>query len=639
MKWNGQAWSAVGLKFNAPVGALVCRGAKVYAGGAFSDIGSSGVNFVAQLESGSWSPLGVGRPGCGANAYVDALVVDKAGNVYVDGLLKNAGGVSNTDQGVLRWDGKTWTAIGLPGTVYSFAVDSANRVYAGGSIVQGLYRVARWDGVSWSYLPGSFDYAITSLAIDATGNLYAGGDFSQVDGKTINRIAKWNGSSWSSLGTGILGSVYALASDPAGNLYVGGYFSSAGGVSAQNIARWNGSSWSALDSGIDGFLSALACDSAGGLYAGGGFSSAGGLDVSGIARWDGTSWSGLGGGVRLEGASGSVEALTFDSAGNLYVTGVFDQAGLVPAKNIAKWNGTSWSSLGSGLGGAGFALACSSEGHLYVGGDFVEAGGKSSSFIAEWSQSSPTVMPLNLARFKAEIVWRASGVSGAAQPVSLSSDSGFFWFFGPTNLEILVKVLDGRGVNGCFWVFFGALTDVQFDLVITDTATGAVRTYSNPAGVQAGKNDTTAFSDSASTPASAPDLDQETRAFDLVLELVRREGFASPLSLAPASVLQVHNGRFTIDVEWITPNGATGSATGVPLTSDSGYFWFFEPGNIELAAKVLDARGVNGHFWFFYGALTDLNYNIRVTDTLTGTVKLYQGEQGKQKSGRDLAAF
>ena len=28
---------------------------------------------------------------------------------------------------------------------------------------------------------------------------------------------------------------------------------------------------------------------------------------------------------------------------------------------------------------------------------------------------------------------------------------------------------------------------------------------------------------------------------------------------------------------------------GVPLTSDSGYFWFFDADNIELVVKVLDA--------------------------------------------------
>ena len=77
----------------------------------------------------------------------------------------------------------------------------------------------------------------------------------------------------------------------------------------------------------------------------------------------------------------------------------------------------------------------------------------------------------------------------------------------------------------------------------------------------------------------------------------------------------------------------------MPLTSDSGYFWFFGNTNVELLVKILDGRGTNGHFWVFYGALTDVQYTIKVTDTETGAVKLYQGQQGVQKSANDVNAF
>src|SRR5690242_12090353 len=38
---------------------------------------------------------------------------------------------------------------------------------------------------------------------DASGNVYAGGEFTNIGGSNINRIAKWDGHNWSSLGTGI----------------------------------------------------------------------------------------------------------------------------------------------------------------------------------------------------------------------------------------------------------------------------------------------------------------------------------------------------------------------------------------------------------------------------------------------------
>jgi len=98
-------------------------------------------------------------------------------------------------------------------------------------------------------------------------------------------------------------------------------------------------------------------------------------------------------------------------------------------------------------------------------------------------------------RFRAEVAWRvpATGAEGAGTPIPLTGDTGGFWFFSPANYELVVKVLDGRGVNGHFWVFYGSLTDVEFDLTITDTQTGQQRTYHNPAGTMASRADTEAF--------------------------------------------------------------------------------------------------------------------------------------------------
>jgi hypothetical protein len=106
-----------------------------------------------------------------------------------------------------------------------------------------------------------------------------------------------------------------------------------------------------------------------------------------------------------------------------------------------------------------------------------------------------SVLCLNSQRFRAEVVWRVSstGAEGTGTSIPLTGDTGGFWFFSPSNYELLVKVLDGRGVNGHFWVFYGSLTDVEFDLTITDTATGQQRTYHNPAGTMASRADTEAF--------------------------------------------------------------------------------------------------------------------------------------------------
>ncbi|MEM9594075.1 MAG: hypothetical protein AAGD06_07420 [Acidobacteriota bacterium] len=100
-------------------------------------------------------------------------------------------------------------------------------------------------------------------------------------------------------------------------------------------------------------------------------------------------------------------------------------------------------------------------------------------------------------RFRTTLRWRdfaGNGGQGLPAPVS-SADSGLFTFFDADNWEILVKVLDGCGVNDRFWVFGAATTNVEFELEVTDRASGEVQTYRNPLGKSADAIvDTDAFS-------------------------------------------------------------------------------------------------------------------------------------------------
>ena len=77
--------------------------------------------------------------------------------------------------------------------------------------------------------------------------------------------------------------------------------------------------------------------------------------------------------------------------------------------------------------------------------------------------------------------------------MALSGDTGYFWFFTDTNVETVVKVLDGRPVNDKFWLFYGALSNVEYTLTVTDTETGRVKTYKNPSGRFGSVGDTGAF--------------------------------------------------------------------------------------------------------------------------------------------------
>lgn len=102
---------------------------------------------------------------------------------------------------------------------------------------------------------------------------------------------------------------------------------------------------------------------------------------------------------------------------------------------------------------------------------------------------------LNDGRFQVEVEWadfRGNTGPGRVTPLR-TDDTGSFYFFGPNNVELMVKALDGRRDNGHFWVFYGALTNVEFELTVTDSETGKVKSYTNPSGRFASVGDTSAF--------------------------------------------------------------------------------------------------------------------------------------------------
>jgi len=104
------------------------------------------------------------------------------------------------------------------------------------------------------------------------------------------------------------------------------------------------------------------------------------------------------------------------------------------------------------------------------------------------------VVPAPSARFLATVTWTApNGQTGSGNLTYISAETKGFWFFSEGNVDLVVKILDARSVNGKFWVFYGSLTDVQFTLTVTDTFTGATKTYTNPQGQNSSGEDTSAF--------------------------------------------------------------------------------------------------------------------------------------------------
>ena len=255
---------------------------------------------------------------------------------------------------------------------------------------------------------------------------------------------------------------------------------------------------------------------------------------------------------------------------------------------------------------------------------------------------------LNGGRFEVRVGWQDfQGGSGPGHAVPLTGDTGAFWFFRDTNLELAVKLLDGRTVNGFWWVFYGSLSNVPFTLVLRDTDTGEERAYENPPRTFASRGDTRGF------PLPAPALGAavaSASAGEVSTAGASAGGPAPPVATtAPGSsggpcvpgdtVLCLNGGRFRVEVEWEDFQGGSGVGHTHPLTGDSGAFWFFRGSNLELFVKVLDGRAVNGRWWVFYGSLSNVPFTLTVTDTVTGTPKTYENPPRTFASRGDTTAF
>ncbi|MEM1250083.1 MAG: hypothetical protein AAGK22_27190 [Acidobacteriota bacterium] len=241
-------------------------------------------------------------------------------------------------------------------------------------------------------------------------------------------------------------------------------------------------------------------------------------------------------------------------------------------------------------------------------------------------------------RFRAQIRWEDfEGGSGRGQVVELTEDTGAFWFFDPNNLEVVTKILDGRQINGRYWVFAGALTDVPYALTVADATTGESRRYLNPSGNFGSFGDTGALGALPALGTSGEAVRWVARSIEAASSSNAVENTAS--CVAAEDRLCLGSDRFSVEVSWATRQGTSGTGQAVPLTEDTGYFWFFDSENVELMLKILDARAVNGRFWVFFGSLSDVQFEVTVTDSQSGMVRTYRNELGTFASVGDTAAF
>jgi hypothetical protein len=117
-----------------------------------------------------------------------------------------------------------------------------------------------------------------------------------------------------------------------------------------------------------------------------------------------------------------------------------------------------------------------------------------------------TTLCLHGGRFRVNVSELApGGPAGYGHAVQVTDDSGYFWFFSAANVEALVKVVDGCGINNSFWMFDAGFTNVKTIVAVTDSQTGLSRSYVNPQDTAfQPTQDTSAFSCSTHAATTVP---------------------------------------------------------------------------------------------------------------------------------------
>jgi hypothetical protein len=407
------------------------------------------VYIIGHFQSGNAQPLRVAKWSgnqwqiLGDHLYMDFVVrssfaysiaVDGQGNVYVGGVFNravNSDGSEVVAENIAKWNSSTgkWEALGggVDDDVFALAVDNSNNVYAGGNLTRGInpdgttvtiWRIGKWNASQSIWEPlgegvvNTGNNNVTALALDANGNVFAGGDFTGVynPGRVpvdAKHIARWNGTSWSALGqgmTGIAGSgvVSGIAIDNNDRVYVAGAIATAvngNGTSVSGpLVFWEGGQWRSIAVGVPTqFIKGLAVDGAGKVY----LMFVVDVRITAVDAWDGTMWTQL---VYKNGfpSPGIIAANPSYPAEFLYMGGEFNEfyspavIMTIAVANNARWDGRRWLDLiAFGAAGEVFALAADDQGFpgaLYIGGNFTSVEGNPASNVARFDGTNWDVL-------------------------------------------------------------------------------------------------------------------------------------------------------------------------------------------------------------------------------------------------------
>lgn len=224
------------------------------------------------------------------------------------------------------------------------------------------------------------------------------------------------------------------------------------------------------------------------------------------------------------------------------------------------------------------------------------------------------------------------GGHGKGKAVALTPDTGYFWFFGASNVEVVAKMVSfcGSGSDNVA-IYAGGLTDLDVTLHVTDTRSGTTKDYRNGLG--------TGFALIRDGPFGCPAYAAGTGS-----SLTTRPGTpapdpgARPKTPAPSddgactadgTTVCLLGNRYQVRATYQDYGGHTGTGQAVSLTEDTGHFWFFDGRNVETVVKMVSFCGsVPGNVAVYASGMTDLAVTLEVKDVVTGMTQNYTNPLG-----------
>ncbi len=449
---------------------------RLYAGGAFENIGGVETPNIACFDGTQWHAMNAGLPG------VVTCMKMLNGNLYVGGSFSKTGSVALNN--IAMWDGINWSAVGNT-VVTTYIVRSLeiykNELYLSAFLAMGIGEtgVVKWNGNNWTLIAKTNTTNATIKLLSANDTLYLYGGFQTLNGVVDSNFAAYDGVNFYdySIPTFVSSvaynnhTVYAASSayyyHYANNTWIQDAQSTNASAflftyndslyatfmnnGSDTLEIWNfnngikvkkcGSTIYPSNSTIN-FNASIEANSK--VYIGGLFYfNLGGKQIVTSASYDGLIWNQFAGAALTyvdAWLNASINTMVRDTlTGDIYAGGSFLFAGDSISFNLARWDGTQWHPMGKGFSSTVYKLIFYNN-TLFACGSFKLSGATVVNSIAKWDGSN----------------WLAvgSGSSGSLYDMEVFNNelyvAGNFTTFNGLNSNYIVKY------NGSTWSSVGS---------------------------------------------------------------------------------------------------------------------------------------------------------------------------------------